>query len=321
MSLSGRWRALLADPQELPRLRNENLALKAELDALRTEHAAMSHACGIAPPGHFYSPLIHRNEWRADAARLFAEPPRTLPGIELCEDEQLQLLEHFARLYPDIPFKPQRGPGQRYQYENEAYSYSDAIFLNCMLRHVKPRRFVEVGSGWSSCATLDTNERYFGNLIQTTFIEPHPALLLDLTSAADQERFRLLPMRLQDVPIEEFTALEAGDILFVDSTHVSKLGSDVNRLFFEILPALAPGVYLHIHDVFYPFEYPRIWIEQGRSWNEAYLLRAFLQHNTQWRIVLMNTFLEHFHEAWFEAHMPLCLKNPGGSLWLQKVAS
>lgn len=342
MSLGERWQALMRDPQALRDLqrRGEELerrsaalqtecsalaaerdALRAERDALRAERDALSHACGIAPPGHFYSPLNHRDEWRSDEARLFAEPPRELAAIELREAEQLQLLEQFARLYPDIPFQPQRGPGQRYQYDNEAYSYSDAIFLNCMIRHARPRRLVEVGSGWSSCATLDTNERYFGNLIQTTFIDPYPELLLSLTSATDHARMRVLRQRLQEVALAEFTALEAGDILFIDSTHVSKLGSDVNRLFFEILPALAAGVYVHVHDIFHPFEYPKVWIEEGRSWNEAYLLRAFLQYNGAFRVVLMNTFLERFHEAWFAEHMPLALKNPGGSLWLQKVAA
>jgi hypothetical protein len=321
MSLGERLQALMQDPQELPRLRQRCAELQRERDALAAERDALRHACGIAPPGHFYSPLIDRHAWQREDARLFAEPLRELPSIDLREDEQLQLLEQFARLYPDIPFQPQRGPGQRYQYENDAYSYSDAIFLNCMIRHARPRRLVEVGSGWSSCATLDTNERYFGNLIQTTFIDPHPELLLSLTSEADHARMRVLGARLQDVPLAEFTALEAGDILFIDSTHVSKLGSDVNRLCFEILPALAAGVYVHLHDIFFPFEYPRHWIDEGRSWNEAYLLRAFLQYNAAFRVVLMNTYLEHFHEAWFAAHMPLCLKNPGGSLWLQKVAA
>jgi Methyltransferase domain len=335
MTLVERLQAMRQDPRELQRLRDrcgelqherdalqaERDRLAAERDASNAECDALRHACGIAPPGHACSPLIHREEWRRDEARLFAEPPHALAAIDLREDEQLQLLEQFARLYPDIPFLPRRGPGQRYQYDNEAYSYSDAIFLNCMIRHARPRRLVQVGSGWSSCATLDTNERYFGSLIQTTFIDPHPELLLSLTSEADHARMRVLRERLQDVALSEFTALDAGDILFIDSTHVSKLGSDVNRLFFEILPALATGVYVHLHDIFFPFEYPKAWIEEGRSWNEAYLLRAFLQYNGAFRVVLMNTFVERFHEAWFAEHMPLCLANRGGSLWLQKVAA
>ena len=113
-----------------------------------------------------------------------------------------------------------------------------------------------------------------------------------------------------------FDALSANDILFVDSTHVSKTGSDVNHLFFEILPRLASGVLVHLHDIFFPFEYPQDWVLGGRSWNEIYMLRAFLQYNNAFRIVFMNTFLEHFHESRFADRMPLCLKNRGGSIWL-----
>jgi hypothetical protein len=100
---------------------------------------------------------------------------------------------------------------------------------------------------------------------------------------------------------------------------VSKTGSDVNYLLLEVLPRLKTGVWIHFHDLFYPFEYPQDWVFGGRSWNEGYALRAFLQFNTSFRIEFMNTFLEHFHEARFAQRMPLCLRNPGGSLWLRRV--
>ena len=93
---------------------------------------------------------------------------------------------------------------------------------------------------------------------------------------------------LQSVGVEVFEELGRGDILFIDSTHVSKLGSDVNYLFFEILPRLRSGVRVHIHDVFFPFEYPPKWIAKGIAWNENYLLRGFLQYNDKFRIVLFN---------------------------------
>jgi hypothetical protein len=99
---------------------------------------------------------------------------------------------------------------------------------------------------------------------------------------------------------------------------VSKIGSDVNHLFFEVLPRLARGVYVNFHDVFHPFEYPRSWIYEGRAWSEAYLLRSFLTFNHEFEVVLFNTFLETFHEPWFREHMPLCLENPGGSIWLRR---
>jgi len=107
--------------------------------------------------------------------------------------------------------------------------------------------------------------------------------------------------------------------LFVDSSHVSKIGSDVNRIVFDILPILKPGVLVHFHDVLWPFEYPLQWIMEGKAWNEAYLLRAFLQYNSHFEIVLLNSFVGNVFKEFMEANMPTFLKEPGGSLWLRKV--
>ena len=110
------------------------------------------------------------------------------------------------------------------------------------------------------------------------------------------------------------------EVVLVDSSIqlVSKVGSDVNRIFSDILPRLALGVHVHFHDIFYPFEYPKDWIYAGRAWNEAYILKAFLQYNHLFKLILMNTFLHHFHQEFFSSNMPLCLKNTGGSIWIQK---
>lgn len=285
---------------------------------LVAERDALIKANGVASPGHFYSPVPSLGELARDAPKVFGEMPRTIPGIEMNEGEQLTLLEKFEPYYRTMPFKAQKTTGMRYYFENPAYSYSDAIFLHCMIRHVRPRKVIEIDSGFSSCATLDTNEIFFDNAIATTFIEPFPALLLSLISEDDKKRITVIPRRLQDVDLTVFDQLEAGDILFIDSTHVSKVNSDVNRIFFKLLPLLRSGVYIHIHDIFFPFEYPSEWVFGGRFWNEMYLLRAFLQYNNAFRIVLMNTFLEHFHEAVFQAAMPLCLKNRGGSIWIRR---
>lgn len=142
--------------------------------------------------------------------------------------------------------------------------------------------------------------------------------MLSLLKPGDADRIRVIPARLQDVDLAEFDALEANDILFIDSTHVSKVGSDVNRIVFEVLPRLKPGVHVHFHDIFYPFEYPAQWVFEGRAWNENYLLKAFLQFNTGFSIVLMNTFMEYFHAEFFHQHLPLCMKNTGGSIWIRK---
>ena len=282
------------------------------------ERDALKRDSGFVPPGHFYSPIPSFDEVERESARLFGHVPRTIPGIDLRENEQLALLESFVPFYDEQPFSAAKTGEHRYYFENTAYSYSDAILLHCMIRHTRPKRIIEIGSGYSSCVTLDTNELFFNNAIETTFIEPYPALLEALMTKSDRRRARILPHRLQDVDAREFASLGPNDILFVDSTHVAKIGSDVNRIFFDILPALAAGVYVHIHDVFYPFEYPRQWFLDGRAWNEIYILRAFLEYNDRFRIVLMNTFLEYFHEDFFRERMPLCLKNSGGSIWLRK---
>jgi Methyltransferase domain len=272
----------------------------------------------FVPPGHFYSPIPILDDVRRDDARLFA-PLRELPGIDLDEAGQLELLSRLLPYYRDLDFPEQKEARRRFWFENPAYSYSDAIFLHCMIRYCKPKRFIEVGSGFSSCMTLDTNEQHFGNRIDCAFIEPYPELLRSLLRPEDHQRIEIVSTRVQDVGLRRFSALEAGDILFIDSTHVTKAGSDVNYLYFEVLPVLKPGVFVHIHDIFVSFQYPRPWVLEGRQWTEGYLLRAFLMYNKSFRIRLFNTFLETFHEEWFAREMPLCLRNTGGSIWLERT--
>ena len=310
---------------ERDKLRQENAELGSERDKLRQENAELGserdklqRECGFVPPGHFYSPIPSLSEIKRDESRIFGSVLRSIPGIELHESEQLKLLEHICHYYQSMPFPLHKTEGLRYYFENPMYSYSDAIFLYCMIRHLKPRKIIEIGSGFSSCAILDTNELFFDGLLKLTCIEPYPALLLSLIEEEDKNKIQVIPQRLQDVGLDIFETLEANDILFVDSTHVSKIDSDVNHLFFAILPVLSSGVHIHLHDVFFPFEYPKDWIYEGRAWNEIYMLRAFLQSNNEFRVVLMNTFLAHFHEPFFRERMPLCLKNTGGSIWIRK---
>lgn len=271
-----------------------------------------------APPGHYNSPIPSIEEIKENEERIF-RVPRELPALDLNEEEQLRLFEAFARHYKELPFEDEKKAGLRYYFNNPSYSYSDAICLYSMIRHVKPRRIIEVGSGFSSCVTLDTNELFFGGAIACTFIDPYPKRLLSLIKEADKESVEIITAKVQDVGLERFSGLERNDILFIDSTHISKTGSDVNYIFFEILPSLKSGVYIHFHDIFYPFEYPREWVYGGWAWNEDYLLRAFLQYNDRFKIVFFNTFLEQFYADRFKAEMPLCMKNPGGSIWLKKM--
>jgi hypothetical protein len=288
--------------------------------SLVEQRDALIRAHGIAPPGHFYSPVISLEEVRRDEARIFRAAPRRLPGIDLNEERQLELLARFEDMYPSIDFPETKQGSHRYFYENPSYSYSDAIFLHCMMRYLQPRQYIEIGSGFSSCAALDTSQRFLDGQVAFTFIEPFPHYLQSIAGELEQNKLLLLQNRLQDVDPSIFLTLQANDVLFIDSTHVGKTGSDVNMLLFEILPQLAPGVYIHIHDIFYPFEYPKEWIFGGHSWNEIYMVRSFLEYNSNFSIQVFNTFLELFWPKRFQEKMPLCLKNPGGSIWLRKDA-
>ncbi len=286
--------------------------LRAELDDLKKKNDL------FVPPGHFYSPIPSLTEVRQNEEKIFGSIPRSIPGIDLNESDQLALFEEFKEYYGEMPFKPQKTGSLRYYFENPAFSYSDAIVLHCMIRHVKPKKIIEVGSGYSSCMMLDTNELFFQNTINTTFIEPYPKLLLSLIKKEDRDRITLIPEKLQDMDLKEFESLESNDILFIDSTHVGRVNSDVNYIFSDILPVLNKGVYIHFHDIFYPFEYPKSWVYENRAWNELYMLRTFLQFNSSFKIIFFNTFLEHFYEDKFKSDMPLCMKNKGGNIWIRK---
>jgi predicted O-methyltransferase YrrM len=270
-----------------------------------------------APPGHYYSPIPSSDD--IEASGRLAKSSTAVPAIDLNEADQLELLGELAKLYPSIPFRDEATPGFRYRYDNPSYSYADGIFLHTMLRYVRPGRVIEVGSGYTSALMLDTSEHFLDNRLSCSFIEPHPELLLSLISETDRRKARVIQSRLQDVDLGVFDELEAGDILFVDSTHVSKVNSDVNRLFFEILPRLKPGTLIHLHDVFPAFEYPLEWLRSGRAWNEQYVLRAFLQFNASFTIKLFGNHMVERYPGWFRTHMPLCLKNPGGAFWMQRT--
>ena len=291
----------------------------AEMQALSAKYAQLLKESGFVPPGHFYSPVPSLAEIRQDAGRIFGPFKKEVPGVDLREKAQLSLLRKFIPYYKEQPFGDNPSENTRYHFFNPAYGHSDGLMLYCMLRYLRPKRLIEIGSGYSSCVTLDTDERFLGGKLDITFVEPYPELLLSLMREGDREKTKILGQRLQDVDPSIFDVLEANDILFIDSTHVSKIDSDVNHIFFNILPRLKPGVRVHLHDIFFPFEYPSDWVFEGRAWSEIYMLRAFLQFNSAFQVVLMNTFMEHYHEKFFQKNMPLCLKNPGGSIWLERV--
>ena len=231
---------------------------------------------------------------------------------------QSEVLSHVINYYPDLPFAESENNAHRYHLNNDYFVYADGIFLYGLMRHFRPKRIVEVGSGYSSAAMLDTNQLIFDNAIQLTFIEPYPENRLSkLLREQDQQHATVHAQKLQELTATPWDQLQPNDFLFIDSSHVSKCGSDVNQLFFEILPELAPGVIVHIHDVFTGFEYPSEWLRGGIFWNEAYLLRAFLMFNKDFEILVWPSFLlSRTPEA--AAAMPLCMKNTGSSIWIRR---
>jgi len=271
----------------------------------------------LFPPGHFYSPIPDIAEIKAREDEIYGNLPKEIPGIDLNVDGQLALLEKLSAYYPELPFGDNKKAGTRYYYKNPAFPYGDAIALYSMIRYLKPRKIIEVGSGYSSCVTLDTNEKFFNNGISIIFIEPYPDLLKSLITKGDKDRVEIIKKNLQEVEIDKFRELNSGDILFIDSTHVSKINSDVNYIFSQILPAIKSGVIIHFHDIFYPFEYPKEWIYEGRAWNEGYMFRAFMQYNQNFKILFFNDYLAKIHKNQFKK-MPLWLKD-SGSLWIKKI--
>lgn len=268
-------------------------------------------------PGHFYSPIVDIDEVKINEKQIWNELSlKELKEINLNINCQKEFLQNIEKHYSSIPYRDSKKEGLRYYFDNEYFSYSDAVFLFGMINHVKPKRIIEVGSGFSSALMLDTNSLFFNNGIELNFIEPYPDRLKSLISESENN-CTIIQKKVQEIEIDFFQQLQEGDILFIDSSHISKSGSDLNYLLFTVLPNLNEGVYIHFHDIFYPFEYPKEWVYGGRNWNENYLLRAFLMNNEKYSICLFSHYL-HLHFPELLERMPLTTKNFGGSLWLLK---
>ena len=296
--------------KEVPGVRNVARRLRSAWWGLRSPMAY--------PPGHFYSPLPSLDEVGQDAGTTFASP-ESIPGVDLRQEAQLRLVQELGRYHDDQPFTSAPTGSGGYYFENPFFGYGDAIVLHALLRHLRPDRVIEVGSGWSSAVILDTNDRFLDGATACTLIDPHTARLASVVGDPSRRGARILASRLQDVELSVFDELRAGDVLFIDSSHVLKAGSDVQLLIMEVLPRLAPGVVIHVHDVFYPFEYPREWIARGLAWNEAYALRAFLAFNPDFEILLFNSYLGGHHRRAVADALPLWDRDPGGSLWIRRI--
>lgn len=275
------------------------------------------------PAGHFYSPVVDPADMLAAATQIWPESPADPLGIDFNDSSHREILaELFPRFLPDYDFPetvddPENT--QRFFTCNSQFSWLDARALFVLLRAWRPARIVEVGSGYSSLLMAETNRRFLGGSCRIDCIEPYPRpfLLAGVPGLAN-----LVRARVQEVAPAYFEQLRAGDILFIDSSHVAKTGSDVNYLYFEILPRLASGVRVHVHDIFLPNDYPREWvIDENRSWNEQYLLRALLMHSQAFRVLFgcSYAFTRHFEALRSALAHPRGHVFAGGSFWIEKT--
>jgi hypothetical protein len=271
-------------------------------------------------PNHFYQPIPDTRELQNE----IWQKKSSLCGIDINEGNQLDLLSEFARLYKEeyeqIP-KSKTNVSHQYYIDNESFGSIDGEILYCMIRHFKPRRVIEIGSGNSTLlsaqATIrNQSEGYPCNLIS---IEPYPNRII---AEGFPGLSRLIPKRAQDVPLAEFMQLEANDILFIDSSHVVKTGSDALYEYLEIIPRLAPGVLVHAHDIFLPMEYPRHWLfEDHHFWNEQYILQAFLTHNVAWKVLWAGYYMHVQNPAILEQMFSSYSRKKGcpRSFWIKRT--
>lgn len=279
-------------------------------------YESMSNAA--FPMGHFYSPIPSKEYLIKNESLIFNKDNAGFNGLNLNIDEQLLLFSELKQYYNEIHFSDSKRIGMRYYADNSMYKKTDGIFLYSIIRYLKPAKIIEIGSGFSSALILDTNDKFFKGRIKCFFIEPNPDRLLSLLNDNDKKKYDINKNCVQDIDIDFFKRLSSNDILFIDSSHISKIGSDVNYIFFNILPNLNKGVVIHFHDIFYPFEYPKEWVYDGITFNESYILKAFLQFNKEFKIVIFNSFLEYYFTKDLKSSCPEWMKD-GSSIWLRKI--
>ena len=248
--------------------------------------------------------------------------PRALPGIELRVNAALELLTQlkpFAAELDAIPYEPSTSAPFWFTPEFLASfpDYDTAVHYS-MLRYLKPKRYVEVGCGYSSIVSdfaLQRNQRE-GVSCDAVYADPEPRLPMNKVLAGA----RFILKRVQDVPLETFKALQPGDVLFIDTSHVLKIQSDVEHEIVRILPSLAPGVWIHFHDVFTPYDYPEEWIRQPlRLWaNEQYALECLLTGGTRYQVEIPLHYLVRDFKGPIQEFFPRG-RTRGQSIWLRKI--
>lgn len=267
----------------------------------------------VVPFNSYESPYpdiveIHNNE-----KELFDRNKEVL-DVDFNLDRQLALLEEMERIeLPGWPSEKDISIQTRYHYNNGWFEKGGADALYYMIRIIKPKTIIEVGSGYSTAVMLDVNELFMDNMIKIISVEPNADRLKSLLKPTDN--IEIYENKVQEIPMGLIENLKENDILFIDSSHVSRMGSDVNYLLFEVLPRLKKGVYIHFHDIMYPFIYPKEWIYEGRAYNEMYILRAFLMNNKEYSIQLFGDMLCQKYSEKISVRLKECGM---GSLWIKK---
>ena len=238
-------------------------------------------------PAHFYQPIPSTKDLILDKERIWRKSE--LVGIDMNDELQLKFLhEIFPKYYNEYAKfamnKDKRRFGYDFYFGNVAFESVDAEVLYCMIRHFKPSKVIEIGSGFSTLliAQASRYNRKEGKDLELIVIDPYPRKVIENLP----EISSLIKKRVQEIDFGFFQQLVSGDILFIDSSHVIKTGSDVNYLYLEALPRLKEGVVVHAHDIFIPMEYPEDWVlREHRFWTEQYLLQAFLIYNFAFEIL------------------------------------
>jgi hypothetical protein len=267
-------------------------------------------------PVHFYQPIPDTQTLPETLWNQSSE----LVGIDMNDSMQLELLrKHFWKFrgeYDRFPAEPSSGPS-RFYLNNGLFEGIDALVAYCMVRHFKPSLIIEVGSGYSSLVMGEAGA--VSGACPLICVEPFPS---DFVSKGFPGLKSLVKKKVQEIDLDFFSQLQSGDVLFIDSSHTVKIGGDVNYLFLEVLPRLKPGVIVHVHDIFLPYEYPRDWVlDEFRFWTEQYLLKAFLAFNSEFEVLMANSYLSNRYQEDLKAAFPTLPAWGGGSFWMRRRAS
>lgn len=299
------------DRQALLAKSRETFERAAQFAAARVGYDVVRH--------HFYSPLPDIDHLQPG---LWPGPQPT-PGLDMKIEAAVELVRVDLRPFLDEWHPPieQTGTPGEFFVKNISYASVDAEVLYAMVRHRKPKNVVELGSGASS-HVIDLARRRNaddGSPFAHTIFDPFP---FEANPMGRVDAATVKPKFAQDIHLEELSMLEAGDVLFVDTTHTVKTGGDVNRIVLEIVPSLKPDVLVHVHDIFLPYEYPKHWVVENRfAWAEQYLLQAFLAFNDSFEVIFPSHAVAREHPEVLRDAIPSFANGDfrPGSFWFRRT--